>query len=70
MLVTADRGVFSYALWRKAIATNTDLLWRVKTSGTGPLPRHVKDLPDGSWLAELQQTHSAAARRAEPMLVR
>ncbi|MDF3285554.1 IS4 family transposase [Gordonia sp. N1V] len=70
MLVTADRGVFSYALWRKAIATNADLLWRVKTSGTGPLPRHVKDFPDGSWLAELHQTHSAAARRAEPMLVR
>lgn len=70
MLVTADRGVFSYGLWRRAIATGADLLWRVKTSGTGPKPRRVKDLPDGSWLAELQQTHSAAARRAEPMLVR
>ena len=29
-----------------------------------------EDLPDGSWLAQLHQTHSAAARRAEPMLVR
>lgn len=70
MLLTADRGVFSYALWRKAIATGADLLWRVRTDKGGPKPRHVKDLPDGSWLAELQQTHSAAARRAEPMLVR
>ncbi|MEN2512702.1 IS4 family transposase [Gordonia polyisoprenivorans] len=70
MLVTADRGVFSYALWRKAIATGADLLWRVRTDKGGPKPRHVKDLPDGSWLAELQQIHSAAARRAEPMLVR
>ena len=70
MLLTADRGVFSYALWRKAIATGADLLWRVRTDKGGPNPRHVKDLPDGSWLAELQQTHSAAARRAEPMLVR
>jgi hypothetical protein len=70
MLVTADRGVFSYALWRNAIATGADLLWRVSTQQSGPKPRHVKDLPDGSWLAELQQTHSAAARRAAPMLVR
>ncbi|MEN2514710.1 IS4 family transposase [Gordonia polyisoprenivorans] len=70
MLVTADRGVFSYALWRKAIATGADLLWRARTDKMGPKPRHVKDLPDGSWLAELRQTHSAAARRAEPMLVR
>ncbi|OPX15857.1 hypothetical protein B1964_07660 [Gordonia sp. i37] len=45
---TADRGVFSYTLWREAIATNADLLWRVKTSVSGPKPRHVRDLPDGS----------------------
>ncbi|MDL9947485.1 IS4 family transposase [Gordonia sp. ABSL11-1] len=70
MLVTADRGVFSYALWRKAIATGADLLWRVRTDQTGPNPRHVKDLPDRSWLAELRQTHSAQARHAEPMMVR
>ena len=70
MLLTADRGFFSYALWRKAIATGADLLWRVRTDATGPKPVHVRDLPDGSWLAQLHQTHSAAARRAEPMAVR
>ena len=70
MLLLADRGFFSYALWRKAISTGADLLWRVRTDKAGPKARHVKDLPDGSWLAHLQQTHSAAARRAEPMLVR
>lgn len=70
MVLMADRGFFSYALWRKAIATGADLLWRVRTDRAGPKPTHLKDLPDGSWLAHLQQTHSAAARRAEPMLVR
>ena len=70
MVLLADRGFFSYALWRKAIATGADLLWRVRTDRAGPKPTHLQDLPDGSWLAHLQQRHSAAARRAEPMLVR
>lgn len=70
MLLTADRGFFSYALWRKAAATGTDLLWRIRTDSSGPKPVHVEDLPDGSWLADLRQTHSKAARAAEPMRVR
>ena len=70
MVLTADRGFFSYALWRKALATGADLLWRIRTDRSGPKPTHIEDLPDGSWLAHLHQTHSAAARREEPMLVR
>ena len=70
MLLTADRGFFSYALWRKAVGTGADLLWRVRTDRGGPTPTHLQDLPDGSWLAQLRQSHSAAARRAEPMLIR
>ena len=70
MLLTADRGFFSYALWRRAIGTGADLLWRIRTDKCGPKASHVEDLPDGSWLAHLQQTHSAAARREEPLLVR
>lgn len=70
MLLTADRGFFSYALWRKAIGTGADLLWRIRTDSSGPKPVHVEDLPDGSWLADLRQTHSKAARAAEPMRVR
>ena len=70
MVLTADRGFFSYALWRSATATGADLLWRIRTDKAGPKPVHLQDLPDGSWLAHLQQTHSAAARRAEPILVR
>jgi hypothetical protein len=70
MLLLADRGFFSHALWRKAIATGADLLWRVQSGKSAPKPTHVQDLPDGSWLAHLHQRHSAAARREEPMLVR
>ena len=70
MLLTADRGFFSYALWRKAIATGADLLWRIRTDKAGPKPTHLADLPDGSWLAHLRRSTPAAARREEPMLVR
>jgi Insertion element 4 transposase N-terminal/Transposase DDE domain len=70
MLLLADRGFFSYALWRKAIGTGADLLWRVRTDKAGPKPTHLQDLPDGSWLAHLRRSTPAAARREEPMLVR
>ncbi len=70
MLLTADRGFFSYALWRKATGTGADLLWRVRTDKAGPKPTHVEDLSDGSWLAHLRRSTPAAARREEPMLVR
>ena len=67
MLLLADRGFFSYALWRKASATGADLLWRMRTGGIGPAPVHVEDLDDGSWLAHLR---AANDRRSEPMLAR
>jgi hypothetical protein len=70
MLVLADRGFFSYVLWRKAIATGADLLWRIRTDKSGPKPTHLRDLDDGSWLAHLRGLTPAAARREEPMLVR
>ena len=70
MLLVADRGFFSYALWRNAIGTGADLLWRVRTDKAGPKPEHLRDLEDGSWLAHLRRSTPAAARREEPMLVR
>ena len=51
MLVLADRGFCGFPLWQLAAATGADLLWRAKTSMK---PRHVADLEDGSWLAELR----------------
>jgi Insertion element 4 transposase N-terminal/Transposase DDE domain len=70
MLLLADRGFFSYALWRKAIGTGADLLWRIRTDQYGPKPTHLQDLPDGSWLAHLRRSTPASARHEEPMLVR
>ncbi len=67
MLLTADRGLFSYALWCKATGTGAELLWRVRTDAAGPKPVHVRDLPDGSWLAHLRRS---TERSGEPMLAR
>lgn len=67
MLVLADRGFFSYALWRRVSDTGADLLWRVGTGGNGPRPTHVEDLGDGSWLAHLR---SSQKPNDEPMLAR
>lgn len=67
MVLLADRGFFSYALWRKASATGADLLWRIRTDAHGPRPAHVQDLEDGSWLGLLQRS---TAPKSEPMHVR
>ena len=67
MLLLADRGFFSFALWGKATATGADLLWRVRTDAHGPQAQHMRDLPDGSWLAHLRKSTD---RKSEPMLVR
>ena len=67
MLLLADRGFFSYTLWRKVSEAGSDLLWRVRTDAYGPAPMHIEDLPDGSWLAHLR---AKADRVQEPMLAR
>jgi hypothetical protein len=64
MLLLADRNFTSYALWRKAIATGADLLWRAKT---GLRPEHVQTLDDDSWLARIRLSTDT---RAEPITVR
>lgn len=69
MLVLADRGMFSYTMWRKGAATGADLLWRVQTGSTAPKPVFVEELEDGSWLGHLQAA-SGPGRKLEPMPVR
>lgn len=70
MVLLADRGFFSYQLWRQAAATGADLLWRIRTDTSGPKPVHVADLADGSWLADLRRATPASERNREPMRVR
>ena len=45
MLVLADRNIFSFQRWAKAVATGADLLWRVKSN---LVLRPVEMLTDGS----------------------
>lgn len=63
MLLLADRGFFSFDLWRRAAGTGADLLWRVKGNLQLPL---IRVLPDGSCLSVLPgpgQVRRAANRR-------
>lgn len=65
MLLTADRGFYSFQLWNQATATGADLLWRVKKN----LKLGVDQvLADGSWLTRIYD--SADRARAHPMVVR
>ena len=69
MLLLADRGFFSYALWRKAVGDRRRPVVAGPHRQAGPKPRHVEDLADGSWLAELRRPARRRGTR-EPMLVR
>ncbi len=51
MLVMADRGFFSYELWRAYLLTGADLVWRVTKTMHLPV---LKLLPDGSYLSEIK----------------
>lgn len=66
MLCLADRGFYSFSAWEKACSTGADLLWRVKDNLR---LEAVKDLPDGSWLAQVFHSTSDRARR-DPRTVR
>ncbi|MER8073827.1 IS4 family transposase [Streptomyces sp. NPDC094034] len=50
ILLLADRGFFSYRLWRAAQATQAHLLWRVQADLHLPVQQV---LPDGSFLSRL-----------------
>jgi hypothetical protein len=60
MLVLADRGFYSFALWGKASATGADLLWRMKSNHVLPVAAR---LSDGSFLSTIYP--SQADRRAD-----
>jgi hypothetical protein len=55
MLVIADRGFFSFELWRDCLLTGADLLFRVPAGLKLPV---LRALPDGSYLSEVH-THKA-----------
>ena len=56
MLVLADRNIFSFQRWAKAVATGADLLWRVKSN---LVLRPVEMLTDGSYIAEVMPSRKS-----------
>lgn len=50
MLVLADRHIYSFDRWARAVETGADLLWRVASN---LVLRPVEHLPDGSYIAEV-----------------
>lgn len=71
MLVTADRGFFSYALWRTYLLAGAQLLWRLTKTTHLPV---LQILPDGSYLSEIKSfrgpghTRIPIGKIADPML--
>jgi hypothetical protein len=59
MLLLADRNFYAYGLWNAAAATGADLLWRVKAGQHLPV---IAELPDGSFLAHVNDPAAVAAR--------
>jgi hypothetical protein len=51
MLVLADRHIYSFHRWVKAVGTGADLLWRVSSNLVLP---PVEQLADGSYVAEVR----------------
>ena len=60
MLLLADRGFYSFALWNKAKATGAQLLWRTKSNHVLPV---VERLSDGSYLSTLHEIVNFKRRR-------
>ncbi|MEV0316672.1 IS4 family transposase, partial [Nonomuraea fuscirosea] len=60
MLLTADRGFYSFPAWQYASSTGAALLWRVQA---GLHPYRLKDLDDGFWLAVI--TKPTKLRRSQ-----
>ena len=66
MLLLADRGYYSFALWQQAQARGSHLLWRVKTNLVLPV---AKVLPDGSYLSTLYDSRDRSRRHGQPVRV-
>ena len=69
MLVLADRGFLSVALWRTYHNAGAHLLWRLKGNVATKV---VERLPDGTYLAQIRPSKGpwAPGQRPPPILVR
>jgi hypothetical protein len=67
MLCLADRGFFGFEMWKQAVATGADLLWRVRKNMVLPCE---KRLPDGSYLSRIYPTQQDQRRARNGVVVR
>jgi hypothetical protein len=64
MLLIADRGFYSYELWREFLATGAALLWRAWSTIT---LEPIEELADGSYLAEVSNKSSRSSATRIPL---
>jgi len=67
MLCLADRLFFGFELWKQALGSGADLLWRVKTNARLPCE---KPLADGSYLSTVYPSAKDRRRSRNGILVR
>jgi hypothetical protein len=59
MLVLADRGFYSFEMYREYLANGAQILWRLWSTVN---PEFIRTLPDGSYLAEITSQHGRAGK--------
>ncbi len=67
MLCLADRGFFGFEMWRQALATQAQLLWRIKKNSRLPCE---KRLADGSYLSRIYPSEKDRRRQTQAIRVR
>jgi len=67
MLCLADRGFFGYEMWRQALATNAQLLWRLKKNA---ILACDKRLTDGSYLSRIYPSEKDRKHQTNAIAVR
>ena len=67
MLCLADRGFFGFEMWRQALATNAQLLWRIKKNAVLPCD---KRLADGSCLSRIYPSEKDRRHQTNAIRVR
>lgn len=67
MLCIADRNFFGYDLWKDALKTKADLLWRMKKNHILPC---IKRLEDGSYLSKIYKSSKDRRRDKNGITVR
>ena len=67
MLCLADRGFFGFEMWRQALATKAQLLWRIKKNARLPCD---KRLTDGSYLSRIYPSQKDRTRQTHAICLR